>query len=125
MFKNRLLDYMSDDLDIAFGHYNSLNEELDKNVAGDILLFTLTIALMMLYAGIATFTARYFLFSTSVIILWYMNKQNNLSMSFLEENSGGIVITAALLLKLLLLSSSPCKKLKMCAISSLLNRGKL
>lgn len=57
-FKEKLLTYSSEDLDIAFGHYQSLNEELDKTVAGDILLFALTIALMMVYAGIATFTNR-------------------------------------------------------------------
>lgn len=57
-FKDTLIEYNSPDIDIAIGHYNSINQEIDKNVNGDILLFAITIALMTTYAGIATLTSR-------------------------------------------------------------------
>lgn len=57
-FKERLQAFSSPDLDIAFGHYKSLDEELDSNVTGDIFLFAITIVLMMTYAGLATLSSR-------------------------------------------------------------------
>ena len=48
----------SDYFDIAYTHLNSLDEELDKNLTGDIALFAVTIALMIIYASIATMSAR-------------------------------------------------------------------
>ena len=52
--------YTSQHIDIAYGYYSSVNEELEKNLTGDITLFGGTMALMIVYAFIATFSARYF-----------------------------------------------------------------
>lgn len=57
-FKNRMVQFNSPYLDIAIGHYNSIDQEINKNVVGDIRLFAITILLMMSYAGIATLTSR-------------------------------------------------------------------
>ena len=59
VFRARLSEYSSPDIDIAFGHFLSVDEELDKNVSGDIQLFAITIVLMMVYAGAATLTYRW------------------------------------------------------------------
>lgn len=57
-FKDRLLEFSSPDIDIAIGHYISIDQELNKTVLGDIRLFAITIVLMMSYAGSATLTSR-------------------------------------------------------------------
>ncbi|WAR27789.1 PTHD3-like protein [Mya arenaria] len=57
-FKNRLSSYSSDVLDIAFGHFTSMDEELHRNVLGDIFWFAVTIFLMVTYACIATLSFR-------------------------------------------------------------------
>mgnify|MGYP000333183692 CR=1 FL=1 len=59
VFRARLSEYSSPDIYIAFGHFLSVDEELDKNVSGDIQLFAITIVLMMVYAGAATLTYRW------------------------------------------------------------------
>lgn len=41
-------------VDVAYSASDSIDEELNTNVAGDIIYFALTIALMLLYAGFAT-----------------------------------------------------------------------
>ncbi|XP_052818813.1 patched domain-containing protein 3-like isoform X2 [Mya arenaria] len=57
-FVEKLSSFSSDKLDIAYGHFSSLDEELDKNVNGDIALFSVTITLMLTYACVATFSFR-------------------------------------------------------------------
>ena len=51
--------FSSNYFEIAYGHSGSLDEELDKNLTGDISLFAVTIALMITYACFATASARY------------------------------------------------------------------
>ncbi|XP_060597853.1 patched domain-containing protein 3-like [Ruditapes philippinarum] len=58
-FRVRLESFSSSNIDIAYGHHNSLDEELDKNVSGDIALFAATISLMITYACVACLSARF------------------------------------------------------------------
>jgi hypothetical protein len=58
---NYLKEYSSQHIDIAYGYYSSVNEELEKNLTGDITLFGGTMALMIVYAFAATFSSRYFI----------------------------------------------------------------
>jgi hypothetical protein len=48
----------SEKFEFAYGHYDSLDKELDENVSGDITLFAATIALMITYACVATLSYR-------------------------------------------------------------------
>ncbi|XP_045201241.2 patched domain-containing protein 3-like [Mercenaria mercenaria] len=58
-FLIRLQSYTgSDKFEFAYRHHNSLNEELDENVSGDIALFAATIAMMITYACVATLSSR-------------------------------------------------------------------
>ncbi|XP_053403808.1 patched domain-containing protein 3-like isoform X2 [Mercenaria mercenaria] len=57
-FKAKLESYRNRHFEIAYGHFNSLDEELHENIIGDILLFAATISLMMVYACVATMSAR-------------------------------------------------------------------
>ena len=50
--------FSSDYFEIAYAHSYSLDDELDKNLTGDISLFVVTIALMITYACFATASAR-------------------------------------------------------------------
>ncbi|XP_045205429.2 patched domain-containing protein 3-like [Mercenaria mercenaria] len=56
---NEYMDtYTSNRLDLAYGHFKSLDEELDKNVSGDITLFSITFTLMITYACFTTLSSR-------------------------------------------------------------------
>ncbi|WAR27804.1 PTHD3-like protein [Mya arenaria] len=57
-FVDHMEAYNSDKLDIAYGHHTSIDEELDRNVTGDIKWFAVTILLMVLYACLATLSIR-------------------------------------------------------------------
>ena len=57
-FVSKLGDISSEYFNIAFAHSNSLDEELDKNIKGDITLFSITITLMITYSCLATMSAR-------------------------------------------------------------------
>ena len=57
-FASKLDGFTSNLIDITFAHSNSLDEELDKNIKGDITLFSITITLMITYSCIATMSAR-------------------------------------------------------------------
>ncbi|XP_033734656.1 patched domain-containing protein 3-like [Pecten maximus] len=46
--------FSSPSMDIAYSTSRSLDDELDKNVNGDVLLFALTFTMMLTYAGFAT-----------------------------------------------------------------------
>ncbi|XP_052286900.1 patched domain-containing protein 3-like [Dreissena polymorpha] len=46
------------ELDVAFANHLSLDEELDKNINGDIALFSITFTLMLTYACVATMNMR-------------------------------------------------------------------
>lgn len=48
----------SNNFEFAYGHYASLDEEIDKTVSGDISLFAATFALMITYACVATLSSR-------------------------------------------------------------------
>lgn len=57
-FISKVGEISSEYFDIAFAHSNSLDEELDKNIKGDITLFSITITLMITYSCLATMSAR-------------------------------------------------------------------
>lgn len=57
-FIEKLKIYHSSFFDIAYSHSDSLSEELNANVTGDITFFSLTFTLMITYACVATITAR-------------------------------------------------------------------
>lgn len=57
-FEDKMQDYNSTRFDIAYSHSESLKEELDNNVSGDITYFSITFTLMITYACVATMTAR-------------------------------------------------------------------
>ena len=57
-FITKLDNYRPSYIDISYAHSSSLDEELDKNIKGDITLFSITITLMITYACIATMSAR-------------------------------------------------------------------
>lgn len=50
--------YTSEHIDVAYGHFHSVSEELENNLLGDITLFAGTMVLMILYALIATLSWR-------------------------------------------------------------------
>ena len=51
--------FSSDKFDFAFSHTDSLSEELNSNIGGDISLFSVTFTLMIIYACIATYSAKH------------------------------------------------------------------
>ena len=51
--------YSSLELDVAYANHLSLDEELDKNINGDIALFAITFTVMLTYASVATMNIRY------------------------------------------------------------------
>ncbi|XP_060574340.1 patched domain-containing protein 3-like [Ruditapes philippinarum] len=57
-FVSKMKVYSSSDFNIAFAHSESLSEELNENVMGDITVFSITFTLMITYACVATLTAR-------------------------------------------------------------------
>ncbi|KAL4229916.1 Patched domain-containing protein 3 [Mactra antiquata] len=57
-FLKKMKEYSSDDFDISFSHTDSLSEELNDNVSGDILFFSITFTVIITYACVATMTAR-------------------------------------------------------------------
>lgn len=57
-FLAKIKDYSSDDFEIVYSHSDSLSEELNKNISGDIVIFSVTFTIMITYACIATMTAR-------------------------------------------------------------------
>jgi predicted RND superfamily exporter protein len=57
-FLSQIKEYSSNHFDIAFSHSDSLSEELNENVSGDILIFSITFTIMITYACVATMTAR-------------------------------------------------------------------
>ena len=58
-FISSMEEFSSDYFEVAYAHSSSLDEELDKNLTGDISLFSVTITLMITYACLATASARY------------------------------------------------------------------
>ena len=58
-FANKMKDVSSDHFEIAYSHVFSLAEELDKTITGDIILFIATICVMVVYACVASMSARY------------------------------------------------------------------
>lgn len=58
-FNSYMEKYSSNKLDIAYGHFKSRDEELDKNVSGDITLFSITFTLMITYACVSTISGRF------------------------------------------------------------------
>ncbi|XP_053399181.1 patched domain-containing protein 3-like [Mercenaria mercenaria] len=57
-FLKAMKDFSSDDFEITYSHSDSLSEELNDNVNGDITFFSITFTIMITYACIATMTAR-------------------------------------------------------------------
>ena len=53
-----LKTYTNDEFDFAYCHSDSVSEELNANIAGDIKLFSLTFALMIAFACSCTFSCR-------------------------------------------------------------------
>lgn len=57
-FNKFMEQYSSTKLEVAYGHFKSRDEELDKNVSGDITLFSITMTLMITYACTSTLSSR-------------------------------------------------------------------
>lgn len=57
-FKAYMETFESANFEIAYSHFNSMDEELDKNIKGDITLFSITMSLMITYACVATLSSR-------------------------------------------------------------------
>lgn len=51
--------FSSDLFDFSFAHTDSLSEELNGNIQGDITLFSVTFTLMITYACLATYSAKH------------------------------------------------------------------
>ena len=51
--------FHSDEFDFTFSHTDSLSEELNGNIQGDITLFSVTFTLMITYACLATYSAKH------------------------------------------------------------------
>ena len=58
-FVEKMESYSNDKFDFAFGHSDSLSEELNSNLSGDIKLFSVTFTLMITFACCATYSARH------------------------------------------------------------------
>lgn len=56
---NLLKKFASDKFDFAFAHDDSLSEELNANIGGDISLFSVTFVLMITYACLATYSVKH------------------------------------------------------------------
>ncbi|XP_052816274.1 patched domain-containing protein 3-like isoform X3 [Mya arenaria] len=56
-FIENMENFRSSDLEIAYAHTDSLGNELNANIGGDIALFSATFTLMITYACVATFAA--------------------------------------------------------------------
>ncbi|XP_045201235.2 patched domain-containing protein 3-like [Mercenaria mercenaria] len=57
-FKAYMESVNSKNFEVAYSHFNSMDEELDKNIKGDITLFSITMTLMITYACVATTSSR-------------------------------------------------------------------
>lgn len=57
-FLEAIRNYSSNYFDITYSHSDALSEELNDNVNGDIALFSITFTIMIMYACMATTTAR-------------------------------------------------------------------
>ena len=58
-FVEEMKKFSSDEFDFAFSHSDSLSEELNGNIKGDITLFSVTFTLMITYACLATYSAKH------------------------------------------------------------------
>ena len=58
-FIEAMKKFSSDKFEFAFSHTDSLSEELNANIGGDITLFSVTFTLMIVYACLATYTAKH------------------------------------------------------------------
>jgi len=56
-FVKQMKQFQDPNIDIAFAHSESLGDELNANIGGDISLFSVTFTLMITYACFATFSA--------------------------------------------------------------------
>ncbi|XP_053403811.1 patched domain-containing protein 3-like [Mercenaria mercenaria] len=56
-FKEKLSTYRNEYFDIAYGHFNSISEEIDRTIFGDMAIFVGTLTMMVVYACIATVPA--------------------------------------------------------------------
>ncbi|KAL4219932.1 hypothetical protein ACF0H5_020344 [Mactra antiquata] len=57
-FQTQIEAYQTKNIEIAYAHFNSMDEELAKNIKGDITLFSITMTLMITYACVATLSSR-------------------------------------------------------------------
>lgn len=57
-FKTKMETYESPYFTVAYSHFNSMDEELAKNIKGDVKLFSVTMTLMITYACVATLSSR-------------------------------------------------------------------
>ena len=57
-FKAEMDVFSSPYIDVAYGYFASVSEELENNLTGDITLFLGTMALMIAYALLATLSYR-------------------------------------------------------------------
>ncbi|KAK3605252.1 hypothetical protein CHS0354_037652 [Potamilus streckersoni] len=57
-FVSRMKSFYSPTIEITYMHSKSMEDELDRNISGDIVLFSITFTLMITYACFATFTSR-------------------------------------------------------------------
>lgn len=55
----KLTTYTNDEFDFAFSHSDSMSEELNSNIVGDIKLFSLTFTLMITFACLSTYSYRH------------------------------------------------------------------
>ena len=58
-FVEEMKKFSSDEFDFAYSHSDSLSEELNGNIKGDITLFSVTFTLMISYACLATYSAKH------------------------------------------------------------------
>ena len=79
-FVSKMEEFSSEYYDIAFAHANSIDEELDKNIKGDITLFSITITLMITYSCLATMSARY------PILIYYFNRKYSKTTNLSNSN---------------------------------------
>jgi len=56
-FVKQMTQFQDPNIDIAFSHSESLGDELNANIKGDISLFSITFTIMITYACFATFSA--------------------------------------------------------------------
>ena len=58
-FVEKMKGYSNNEFEAAFAHSDSLSEELNANINGDIKLFSVTFTLMITFACCATYSARH------------------------------------------------------------------